>query len=297
MLVPVSFVLDWLRILARELALWGGVLLLLASVLSFYAGWNRRKRSSLVEETPRRDITGVRSPGTVRVRGEIVAQAEQDIFTSPIKADEDCVLSAWEIEERYDTPKNNSWEKSAWGVQAVPFYLSDGTERVLVDVDDVVVGNETEDVFTPETVLASAGVSVEGLRCEFEAFEVHVETDYEESPPRRIREFLRTTDGVSLGPMTTDLGDAVVDASQRKYHEETLQPGDELSIIGHVAPRRRDVESTGHPHDLVFTQSGEATLRLSEQPFDEVADGGGQLLFGLLTGIVGAGLLAIRYVM
>lgn len=297
MLVPVSTVLDWLGILAREVALWTGVLLLLASVLSVYSGWNRRKRSSLVAETPRRDITEVRSPGTVRIRGEIEPQAEQDTFTSPIKADENCVLSAWEIEERYDAPRSNSWEKSAWGVQAVPFYLSDGTGRVLVDVDDAVVGNETEDVFTPETVLAPEGVSVEGLRCEFEAFEVHVHTDYEESPPRRVREFLETTDGVSLGPMTTDLGDAVVDASKRKYHEETLQPGDEVSVLGRVVPRRPDAESTAHPRDLVFTQSTDDTLRLSVRPFDEAPDGGGALLFGALTGVVGFGLLAVRYVL
>lgn len=294
MLVPLGLV-TWLGSLARELAFWGGVLLLLASVLSLYQGWNRRELSSLVDETPRSDIAEIRSPGTFRVRGEIVPQAAQDTFVSPIKGDENCVLSAWEIEEMYDTPKTRSWEKAAWGVTAVPFYLSDGTGKILVAVDTEVVGNETGDVFSPETLLASEGVSIEGLRCEFEQFDVHLETGYEESPPRRVMEFLTDTDGVSVDPMVTDVGDSVVTASKRKYLEETLQAGDTVSIIGSATPRREGAESTAHPGDLVLGQTAEGTLRLSERSFAEISDGGGALLFGVLTGCVGLALLAARF--
>lgn len=288
--------LGWLGTVARELALWGGVLLLLASVLSFYKGWNQRQLSAFVDETPRSDVAEVRSPGTVRLRGEIVPQAEQDTFLSPFEGTENCVLSAWEIREMYDTSNTDSWEKSAWGVRAVPFYLSDGTESILVDVDDDVVGNETSDVFTPESFLASEGVSIEGLRCEFEEFDVHIETDYEESPPHRVTEFVESTDGISMEPMATSLGDRVVDASKRKYREQTLQPGDVVSIIGYATPRREGLRSTAHPDDLVLTQAAEATLYLSERPFDEMGDGGGALLFGALTGIVGSVLLAMQFV-
>ena len=52
-----------------------------------------------------------------------------------------------------------------------------GPKKILVDIDDEVVGNETDDVFTPETILVSEGVSLEDLRCEFETFSVHIETD------------------------------------------------------------------------------------------------------------------------
>lgn len=288
-------VVDLLGSVFRELALWIGVLFLLASVLSVYQGWNQRKLSSLVDETPRSDITEVRSPGTVRIRGEIMPQSEHDPFTSPIKGDEHCVLSAWEIKEMYDTPKTKSWERSAWGVNAVPFYVSDGTEKLLVDIDDEVVGNETNDVFTPETLLTSEGVSMEGLRCEFESFEVHAETEYEESPPRRVEEFVRTTDGISTDPMASDFG-LVVDASKRKYLEQTLQPGDEISVIGSATPRRETVASTAHPDDLVLTQTAEPALHLSERSFDEIPTGRGALLFGALSGVVGVALLATKVV-
>lgn len=292
---PLLFVVDWLGSLVREFALWGGVLFLLASVLSFYQGWNQRALASVIEETPRSDISEIRSPGTVRIRGEIVPRAEHATFASPIKGDENCVLSAWEIKELYDTPKTRSWEKSAWGVHAVPFYVSDGTEKILVAINDEVVGNETDDVFTPETLLASAGVSIDGLRCEFEEFDVHVETGYEESPPRRVAEFVENTDGISADPMAADSG-LVVDASKRKYLEQTLQSDDEISIIGYATPRREARESTADPGELVLTQAAEATLRLSERPLEEIRDGGGSLLFGALTGVVGIALLATRFV-
>jgi len=106
-------IVDWLAILARELALWGGILLLLASVLSAYHGWGQWRRASVIDETPRRDVAEVRSPVVVRIRGEIEPLRARDTFVSPVGGHDGCVLSAWEIEEMYDTPKTRSWEKSA----------------------------------------------------------------------------------------------------------------------------------------------------------------------------------------
>lgn len=290
MVLPVSLGGSWPGAVLQELALWGGVLLLLASGISFYVGWNQRRTAALVDETPRSDVAAVRSPGAVRVGGRVVPTDGTDTFESPIRAEAECVLSAWEIEERYDTPKTRAWEPSAWGIRSVPFSVEDGTGELLVEIDDQTVGNETGDVFTPERLLATGGVSVEGVRCEFESFDVHVETEYGESPPERITDFLTATEGVSVEPMATDL---VVDASKRRYREQTLRAGDEVSVLGVARPRRDAGGQTGYPQDLVVSQSGEDVLRLSTRPFGDVADGGGGLLFGLLTGIVGAGLLAM----
>lgn len=282
--------------IAREISLWAGVLLLVTAALSLYVGWNKRKRAAVIAENPRKPIAEVRSPGVIRIRGEITPQVTRDTFTSPIKGDESCVLSAWEIEERYETPKTNSWEKAAWGVKAVPFFLSNDGAEILVKIDDVVVGNETDDVFTPETLLSSDGVSVEGLQCEFEAFDVHVETDFGESPPGRVKEFVENTDGLSVDPMTTVAGEYVGDASKRKYAERTLARGDTVSVLGYAQPRRDGMESTTHPEDLVLTRTNESTLYLSERPFDELPNGGGALVFSVLAGILGAVLLAFRFV-
>ena len=120
MLAPAFLGIEWLGGLARELALWGGVLLLLAGVLSLYQGWNQRQLASLIDETPRSDIADVRSSGTARVRGEIVPQAERDTFTSPITGDDNCVLSAWEIKEQYDTPEDQQLGTSRLGRSCRP---------------------------------------------------------------------------------------------------------------------------------------------------------------------------------
>lgn len=295
LLSGVGFI-DLIADIAREIALWGGVLLLLVSGLSLYRGWNKRKRAAVIDGTPRQSISEVRSPGVFRLRGEITPRFEQDTFKAPIHGDENCVLSAWEIEEKYDTPKTKSWERSAWGVKTVPFYIStDGTDaELLVEIDDVVVGNKTDDVFTPETLLSTEGVSVDGLQCEFEAFDVHIETDYGEHPPERVRNFLEETDGLSVDPMTTSAGDFVIDESKRKYREQTLKPGSTVSILGYAQPRREGMESPTLPTDLVLTRSEKSTLYISERPFDEMPDGSGTLLFSLLTGAVGFGLLALQ---
>lgn len=284
MMGPGLLASSWVTTLANLLALFGGVMFLLGSVIAFYSGWNRRQFTSLVEETPKQPIEEMRGDGTVRLRGEITPQSAADTFTAPIKDEEDCVLAAWEIEEMDDSPKTKSWEKAAWGVTAVPFYISDGTEKILVDITDEAIGNNTDDTFTPETILAEDGVSIEGLRCEFTDFEVQVETDYEESPPDRIAEFETETDAVSKDPMTTGLS---VEKSKRKYREQTLQPGDEISILGTPIPQRDGLTSPEHPGDLQLTQESENTLYLSERPFDEFPDGTETLVFGVIIGVIG----------
>ena len=282
----------WLGAFLRELALWGGVLLSVASGLSFYHGLKRRQMAELLAETPRSDVADVRPSEVVRVRGTVVPKDETDAFTSSVNADEACVLSAWAIEEKYDSGTTRSWEDAACGVVSVPFYVTDATGTLLVDVDDRTVGNETDDVFTPERLLADEGVSVAGLRCEFDSFDVRIETDYDESPPERVAEFLKSTDGVSVTPMATE---TLVDASKRRYREQTLRPGDEVSVVGHAQPRDESVSVAG-PDDPVVTQSERVTLYLSTRPLDDVADGGGSMLFGLLTGAVGIGLLSLVFV-
>lgn len=283
----VAFVGSWFGEILGELALWSGVLLMFASVLALYSAWKRREIATLVDETPRIDIGNAESPGLVRVRGTVVP-SEEGTFTSPIAGERECVLSAWEIEEQYDTPKTNSWEAAAWGVRSEPFGVEDATGTLSVAIDDRTVGNETGDVFTPEKLLVSEGVAFDRLQCEFDSFDTEVETGYEESPPKRIRDFLAATSGVSVDPMATDL---VVDASKRRYSEATLQPGDEVSLLGHVSKRSDSVAPQGESERFVIAPSEESTLYLSAEPFDDVPDGSGAVLFGVLVGAVGVGLL------
>jgi hypothetical protein len=284
----------WLRAVLGEVALWSGVILVLAGVLSLYMARKRSEFASLLAETPRSDVTEVRSPGVVRVRGSVVSATGADPFTSPVGGDPASVLSGWEIEEMYDTPKTRSWESAAWGVRSVPFYVADSTGRLLVDVGERTVGNDTAETFTPERLLVSEGVSFEDLQVAFESFDVPVETEYDESPPRRIGEFLEATDGVSVTPMATDL---VVDASKRRYRESTLRPGDEVSVVGYASPAGEGDTSTSAADEYVVSAAPESTLYLSTVPLDDRPDGRGSLLFGLLAGALGVGLLYVAFLL
>lgn len=276
-----------------EGALWGGSLLLVVAVLSFYHGWKRRKLSSRLAETPRTDIGAIASPGVVRVRGTIHTAPDADPFRPPFEGGRECVLSAWEIEEMYDTVKNRNWEPAAWGVRSVPFCIEDSSGRLRIEIEDRTVGNETEEVFTPGRLLVSDGVAIDGLQCELDSFDVHVETDYEETPPRRIREFTAATDGVSADPMTTGL---VVDASKRRYREGWLRPGDEVSVLGYASRRESTPKATGD-EAYVLTDAEETTLYVSSKPFEEYSDGGGSVLFGVFAGVIGVGLLVAAYLL
>jgi len=48
------------------------------------------------------------------------------------------------------------------------------------------------------------------------------------------------------------------------------------------------MESAAYPRDLVFMQTDETALRLSEQSYDNIADGGSTLLVSALTRSVGS---------
>lgn len=278
---------DWLVAVLEEVALGGGALLLVCGGLLCYFGWDQRRTAALLADADPVSPEEA-EPGTLaRVRGTVTATADGTL-ASPV-ADRECVLAGYEIEEQYDTPADTTWEQAAWGVTSVPFAVESDGGRLLVDVGDHVVGNATEDVFTPESVLVSAGVSTPEVRCRFERFDTHLETDYGEAPPPRLARFLDATDGLSTDPMAST---PTVDESRRRYREGWLRPGDEVSVLGTVTRRADADTAAGHPDEMVLTGGDETPLRLSAEPLDAGGGGTGAILTGLAFGAVGLALLA-----
>lgn len=271
---------EWITLAAREFGFWGGVVLLVVSAIATYQGWQQRKLYQLAMDTPLSDIGDITDPSRARVRGEITAQAPRDPFTAPVSGDEDTVLEAWEIKETYDTPKDERTEKAAWGVTAVPFYVTDGTGQLLVDIDDVVMGehgSSDREFVSPEALHAVNGVACNGVHCEFETFDTQVETGYDDSPPARIADFIRRTNGLSSDPMVTDIGESVVEDSKRTYRGQTLQVGDEVSLIGYVEPQHGT--TAGQEFALRHDGTADNWLYLSEQEFRNRATGTGLFVF------------------
>ncbi|MDS0279402.1 hypothetical protein NDI85_16515 [Halomicroarcula sp. S1AR25-4] len=277
---------EWLVAVLEEVALGGGALLLVCGGLMCYVGWDQRQTAALLADADHVTPAEAEPDTLVRLRGTVATTAD-GTFASPI-ADRECVLAGYEIDEQYDTPTDSTWEQAAWGVTSVPFAIEADGDRLLVDVEDTVVGNGTDDVFTPESVLVSDGVSLPAVRCRFERFDTHVETDSGETPPPRLAQFLDSTDGLSTEPLAST---PTVDESKRRYREGWLRPGDEVSVLGTVSRRADAGTVTGHPDELVLTDDEETPLRLSADPLDG-GDGTAALLTGLGTGAVGLASLA-----
>lgn len=54
-------------------------------------------------------------------------------------SDDECVLAEWEIEECDESGKGSRWRTEGSGTLSVPFYVDDGTDRVLVRPDGATV--------------------------------------------------------------------------------------------------------------------------------------------------------------
>ena len=98
-------------------------------VFGFFSGFNKLRKKRLIENIPTSRIRGM-AMGTV----EVVGQAEvcQSLLTAPLTATP-CVYYRYKIEEERGSGKNRHWATIASGDSAAsPFYVNDGTGRVLV---------------------------------------------------------------------------------------------------------------------------------------------------------------------
>ncbi|MHB9286146.1 hypothetical protein ACKVMT_03800 [Halobacteriales archaeon Cl-PHB] len=117
-----------------------------AGLLAIYWGWNRYERYSLIRNTP-----------TSKVRSMAVGRTELHGTATPVDAplgapfsNEPCLYADWSVEEYRHDPNDDGkdWQTIAQGELATPFFLEDGTGRVLVhaseDTDfDLSDANET----------------------------------------------------------------------------------------------------------------------------------------------------------
>lgn len=268
-----------------------GALLLVGGLFGVATGARRRLQSRAVEATPRAEVRALDGDGAstdgdrVHVRGEVVPAtgAGAEPFSSPVAGDPDCVLAAWQVRERPDTDAAGGWDMAGWGVESVPFYVDDGTGRVLVDPGTRETGNLSGDVVGSNQLVPRAGVAVDRVVCEFDSFDRKLETDYGEDPPERLARFLDDSDAVNVGS-TAPLSDE----AQRRYSEGVLSPGDEVSVLGRATADRADPDAT-----LAVEPDDGTTMRVSTRPLEEASGGSAALWTGLVVGALGAVLLAV----
>lgn len=225
-------------------ALLGGVVLAVGGAAASVWGWRRDTRHQLIDDTPTTDVRNITEPGIVELSGEVVPapDAGDEPFTAPFSGTKNCVVAGWEVEDWDERGDYSNWRTEGDGIRAVPFYLDDGTDRVLVDP-----GRRHSDGTAGflETLGDlgdfSASISVGDVVADFERFPVVAEVGVDEEPPDRIARFVagERAVGRQTGSITNlvDIGNAHGD---RRFSQGTIRAGDEVYLLGYAQPRDGD---------------------------------------------------------
>jgi len=185
------------------------------------------------------DIGTMGDSGPIEIAGEVVTATEEGsgTFRSPI-GETDCVLAAWEIYEyRQEGGPPGLWTYVATGYTSTPFYLDDGTGRVLIvpgsDGYRASSFSRLRRLCWPPGSIGTGDVIIDaGNR------QVYRQSADEELPPG-----LQALEGTTAVPERGKTGignpfrwlwDALPGKSNgdRKYAERVIQPDDKVSVRG-----------------------------------------------------------------
>lgn len=254
-----------------------GVVFLVAGIVSSAYGLRRRRQRESIASVETTDVLRL-TPGPAEVYGT-AEPADDGALPAPFSESE-CLLAEWEIEEWEESGKHSSWRTEGSGTVGTPFYVNDGTDRVLVRPSEATVE----------------------LACSRETARVGVD----ETPSEPIQRFL----GLDSTPgepneafiKALDWGTQVGD---RKYHQRLLRPGEEVYVHGTATRVGADtfgsndfeiVDSAddGHADADIFLVADSTEAELLEKRRDAVvylAGGVAAILVGL--GVVAAGTLPL----
>ncbi|MWV38360.1 GIDE domain-containing protein [Natrialba sp. INN-245] len=167
------------------------------------------------------DRAGFVHDGPVRVTGDV--RPVDDALVGPF-SDEPCLAYAVSVQERRWIPNsrgsNTTMVPMAVDADATQFYVDDGSGELLVDPEAAdVLPADPADVF---------------------ARDVTIEVEDDECPPDHVVERF---DDLEIGPTSRE----------RSYREAHIQPGDEVTVVGHC-------ESVGHGYasNRVVADAGES---------------------------------------
>lgn len=203
-----------------------GIVLIVIGLLPMKRGFTIRQRANLVAETPTEDVESV-SMGQSKIKGT-ARPTDEGTIEAPM-SDDDCLVAVWEV---LDYGSDDGWEVEGNGIEAVPFYVDDGTGQALVRPS-------------------------EGAVYEFdETDEEPVVVRRNETPPPRVQKFLEREDwkGWDLKDKVWRTGAWGVDGhtgGDRVYNQHLLQPNDDVHVFG-VAQPRDDVRTADNPANVVF---------------------------------------------
>ncbi|MFW5983761.1 MAG: DUF3592 domain-containing protein [Halobacteria archaeon] len=225
---------------------WSWIVSVVYAVIAIFGGvWlvrtgiRRRKQRTLIKDTPTEEVESL-SIGTSEIKGNAVI-SDLETLRAPFSED-DCVIAEYEVEEYHDNDDEagGSWRTVEIGVLHTPFYVDDGTGRVLVEPDD----EATYDL-DPED-------------------ETTVYVDSSEKGPEPVRRFVETEDiGFPADRSGKD--------NDRRYRQNLILPEESVYVFGTVE-RRDGVSSARNEDALVVGGDGALEDEMFMISDDEEAD-------------------------
>ncbi|MDZ7689156.1 MAG: DUF3592 domain-containing protein [Halobacteriales archaeon] len=190
------------------------------------AGIRRWRQRSLMEGTPTENARSL-SVGTSEIKGTAVT-GDGKPLTAPF-SDEECVVAEYEVEEYDDDDDDSggSWKTIEKGVWHTPFYVDDGTGRVLVQPHD----EATYDLSPGDRATTYVDSSDRG--------------------PAPIREFVEK-EGIGF-PRNAPGKD-----NDRRYSQNLIKPDENVYVFGTAYPRD-DASGADNAERLVIGM-GEGTM-------------------------------------
>lgn len=227
---------------------------LLAGLGLIYTGFLNFRRRRLISDTPTSVIDSL-AMGPVEVKGTVEAAA--GTIDAPFGGE--CVISSYTIES--PDPDDPGWNTVESDLQAKPFYIDDGSGKVLVnayDIDDMALDLEFD------------GSDHEIRRV------INHDGSGEDMPEELV------TFRQSIGREGTP--DAFIGSKKRRYTQETLRPGDTVFAFGEATFPDSDTVGTTPNGSVEVPEADAANTQLQELAGHEaveaiLCDGDGSPIF------------------
>lgn len=256
-----------------SVSLWLGLGLVALGGLATVWGHTRNEYNRLVSDTPTSRVLDVDEPGLVELEGTVRTVGDgEETMASPLQ-EADCVVAGWEVDEWDERGDSSHWQPVAEGYDSVPFELDDGSASVRVepgvDADSGGITGRLADVGDLDH-----SVRTEEATVDFDRLPVRAQV----APDERTAQVESFENQVPAVRPQTDSITNIVDVGnahgERKYKEATIEPGDDVYVLGHVEPKAGDAGDAVRlrPEDAVVTPAGDERFVLSQRGEEALLD-------------------------
>ena len=213
-----------------------------------YHGFGLWKRARLIEDTPTEKVRSV-AVGRTELEGTV---AEYERSVEPAYHDEDCVYVDWEAERYDDTGDNEGWRTVADGTEALPFYLDDGTGRMLVRADrDEPTVDIQDDPHTYRRTFGTGESPPEAVSAYVDRYRKRGESGTAEAADGALDQAMETVS--ELGASGDPLG-ATTD--RRRFTQRVLPVGADAYVFGAATEREEAGTEGGQERKLALGRDG-----------------------------------------